>query len=147
MKSALARITEARQTVQNGRASEARPENEGVDQVTPKLEEGVSTAHNQSSTFWPGSVAPPQTLPPLGADFPATAVGQPAAAQTKMKSELGSPWSSSVPESHKKELGLAVPHLELIVTIVTPFASVVNYRYYRLEDMTEAPKEDDLNSL
>ena len=44
-------------------------------------------------------------------------------------------------------LGLAVPHLKPIVTIVTPFASVVDYRYYRLVDTTEVPTEDDLKSL
>ena len=64
-----------------------------------------------------------------------------------MKSELGAPWSSSVPESRKTVLGPAVPHLEPIVTIFTPFASVVDYRYYRLDDMTEVPTEDDLKSL
>ena len=46
MKSDLARLTEARKTVKDVRASEARPENEGVDQVTPKPEEGLSTAQN-----------------------------------------------------------------------------------------------------
>ena len=44
-------------------------------------------------------------------------------------------------------LGPAVPHLEPIDTIVTPFASIVDYSYYRLDFMTEDPTEDDLKSL
>ena len=92
-------------------------------------------------------MALPQTLPPLGADFPATTVGQPSAAQTKMKSELGVPWFSSLPESRKTVLGPAVTHLEPIVTIVTPFASVITYCYSGLDDMTEVPTDDELKSL
>ena len=44
-------------------------------------------------------------------------------------------------------LGPFVPHLEPIVTIVTTLASVVDYRRYRLDDLTEVPTEDVMKIL
>ena len=119
IESDLEQLKEARLNVNDGRTSEARPENEGVDQVTSKHEEGVSTAQNQSSNSWPGSMALPQTIPTLDRDFTATMARKPVAAQTKVKSELVAPWSSSVLETCIMVLSFAVMHLEPIVTIVT----------------------------
>ena len=64
------------------RALQARPLAQSGDGVTANNQGGVTTAKNQSGSFWPGSVAPPPLFPPLGAVFStAPTDGQPAAAQ------------------------------------------------------------------
>ena len=144
LKIGLERAQEARSPADEAGAL-MRARGDGAKNAETK--EGVTAAHNQSVSFWPGSKPPPTTLPPMGADFGGAQVhGEHSAPIQDTKPDVGSPWSSS-PSSRQPVLGPLVPHLEPLRTILQPFETVMDYRHYRLRDMTDVPTETDLKHL
>jgi len=132
-----------------GRALAARPQTLDGGKA-PSIKKQVTTAEDQSQTFWPGSVAPPPDLPPIGAAFPSAPSAGPAATapEEEKKPDVGALWSSTMPTpTMKTVLGPAVPQLAPLSTIVQPFANVCDYRYYRLNDMSSVPTEKELKYL
>ena len=141
----LAHTVLARHLPDPGAPSEARLDSSKPGAVKPVG--GVTTAQNQSMSFWPGSVAPPQTLPEIGAALgTAPSAGQPAAAQEEMKPKVEESWSASL-NPRQVQLGPSVPMVDRVVTMVKPFERMVDYRHYRLHDMKARAADDDLNHL
>ena len=144
VKSELGRALAARPAATNVGAPSGARDN-GAQGTTKQ--EGEAAPHNPSVTFWPGSAAPPPNLPPMSAAFGASStVGQPVAAHEETKPDLGGQWSSTH-VNRSPRLGPLVPHLEPLTTILQPFQTVMDYRHYRLNDMTEVPTEADLKHM
>ena len=145
MKIDLLRAFNGRNASQSTGAPPMRARSVGVDDAN--VQEGVTAAQNQPTSYWPGSQPPPSTLPPLGTVMDgANTVGQPAAAHEETKPVVGNRWSSSVP-SPQMRLGPLVPHLAPLNTILQPFQTVMDYRHYRLVNMAGVPTDEDLKHL
>ena len=96
MKIDLSRAFSGRNASQSTGAPPMRARSVGVDDAN--VQEGVTAAQNQPTSYWPGSQPPPSTLPPLGTVMDgANTVGKPAAAHEETKPVVGNRWSSSVP--------------------------------------------------
>ena len=141
----LARAVLARHLSESGAPPQARPDSSSQGAVNPVG--GVTTAQNQSTSFWPGSVAPPRTLPEIGAALgTAPSAGQPAAAQDNSKPKAEESWSTSL-NPRQVQMGPYVPMLDPVVTMIKPFERMVDYLRFRLKDMTEQASDEDLNHL
>ena len=129
-----------------GRALEARPTTQGGGNQAPQLKEEVPAASDQPQSFWPGSVAPPQGLPKMVPGFFGASAGPSASAHEQEKNDGEAQWSSmSLPR--RNVLGPAVPMLTPFQTILNPFSTVVDYRYYRLRDTTTFATGEDVKNL
>ena len=142
-------------TKELGRAQQRAPLKIKSDDDVQSQTQQVKAAQDQPVSFWPGSVAPPSALPPLGAVLEAApTIPAGPSASAHVKKETIDEEKPKIDEAMKavmfaypNRLGPSVPYLEPKQTMLKPFEYVVDYRYYRLNDQSETPSPSELKHM